>query len=147
MYSLAAPVRIRPTRAQSQAGLFIFPCPVLPTQHCMAGIQVPPCSPNCTALPMETHISHSSERPPKPPEEQRSPNGASKKDSVGSTHSHPSDKGCSSQQKHCTSRARVPGARRPHEPQNKGSARFRNSILSVRAECCKGLSGCKKISL
>lgn len=89
MYSLAAPVRIRPTRAQSQAGLFIFPCPALPTQHCMAGIQVPPCSPNSTALPRETHISHSSEHPPKPPEEQVSPAGVSKQDSVGSTHSTP----------------------------------------------------------
>lgn len=87
MYSL--PIRIRPTPAQSQAGLFIFPCPALPTQHCMAGIQVPP---NSTALPTETHISHSSEQPPKPPEEQMSPKGASREDSVGSTHSHPSDK-------------------------------------------------------
>lgn len=146
MYSLAAPVRIRPTRVQSQAGLFIFPCPALPTQHFMAGIQVPPCSPNSTALPTETRISHSSEQPPKSPEEQMSPTGACEQHSVGSTHSHPSDKGCSSLQKHCTSWARAPGARRPHKPQNKGPARFRNSIFHVRAQGCMGLSGCNKIS-
>lgn len=42
---------------------------------------------------------------------------------------------CSSQQQHCTS-PELPELS-PHKPQNKGPAHFRNSILPVRAECCR----------
>lgn len=98
-------------------------------------------------FPEKLHVLRGSERPLESPEEQRSPAGAPESDSVWEQPVHtPLTKAAVFPANNAVHHEPdFPRVRRPHEPQNKGPAHYRNSILNLCTKRCKHLSGCKKI--